>query len=187
MEVGNGTGSNIHSDGINNTHIGYIVKGNAIINTPTHILQQNGFNDADSPDFIRNTELFIKAVRNEFPEIVIGIVLNDSAFGYFPQYYNGYSMDGWMSNTVNKLHQKQFNRYSELHNMIKSLNDEKVYLLPTMFIQPTLEGCHTEIATNADGTIAKYAGNSGTYHPNNVAHSAWGSQLYAWLKYTLSK
>ena len=184
LTVGSGTGTNIHADGTNDTNTGYIVQGNAYINTPTHILQENAFNDPDIDSFVRNTELFIKAVRNEFPNMFIGIVFNDASFGYFSEYYNEYSMDGFMNGYGNSLHEKQYDRYNKLSDMISGLGDAKVFLLPTMFIQPTLNGCHTIDAVNADGNIVKYVGNSGTYHPNNVAHSAWGSQLYAWLKYT---
>lgn len=184
LTVGIGTGTNIHADGTNDTNTGYIVQGNAYINTPTHILQENAFNDPDIDSFVRNTELFIKAVRNEFPNMFIGIVFNDASFGYFSEYYNEYSMDGFMNGYGNSLHEKQYDRYNKLSDMISGLGDAKVFLLPTMFIQPTLNGCHTIDAVNADGSIVKYVGNSGTYHPNNVAHSAWGSQLYAWLKYT---
>lgn len=184
LEVGNGTGTNIHASGTNNTNTGYIVKGHAMINTPTHILQENAFNDEGIDEFVHNTELFIKAVRNEYPNIIIGIVFNDAAFGYFPEYYSGYSMDGFMNGFSNTLHIKQFDRYAKIKTMIDSFNDSKLFLIPTMFIQPTLNGCHTIEAVNADGSIVKYVGTSGTYHPNNVAHSAWGSQLYAWLKYT---
>lgn len=184
LTVGSGTGTDIHADGTNDTNTGYIVQGNAYINTPTHILQENAFNDPDIDSFVRNTELFIKAVRNEFPNMFIGIVFNDASFGYFSEYYNEYSMDGFMNGYGNSLHEKQYDRYNKLSDMISGLGDAKVFLLPTMFIQPTLNGCHTIDAVNADGSIVKYVGNSGTYHPNNVAHSAWGSQLYAWLKYT---
>ena len=188
LTVGEGTGTNIHSTGTNNKDTGYIVQGNAFVCTPNYFLQENAFNDSSDPEeFAEDSILCIKAVLNEYPTMKIGVVFNDGAFGYFPEFYPEYTGSDWMYGFTTFQHNRQFERYNALRDAILEFNHSNVTLIPTMFVQPTFDGCVVTEVQNSDGSITKI-GND-TYrdsHPNNKAHSAWAAQVYAWLKNTLA-
>lgn len=187
-----GIGTNITFNGASNTSQLVVRDNAAFVCTPTHFISQLGFNDvetpsendADYPDFIENTRLLIKAIREEFPNITIGISMIDSAGGYFPQYYREYSNEGFFNMLGNGLHKKVFNWIEKIYNLCSEADN--VYFIPNYFIQPTIKGCHFYDLVGADGEVSKYVGTNGNYHPNNIAHSAWGQQIYNWIKWTIS-
>lgn len=188
---GEGIGTNITFDGVSNTSQLIVRDTEAFVCTPTHFISQLGFNDvetpsendADYPDFIENTRLLIKAIREEFPSIIIGISMIDSAGGYFPQYYREYSNEGFFNMLGNALHRKVFNWIEQIYQLCSE--SDNVYFIPNYFIQPTIKGCQWLDLVGADGEVSKYVGTNGNYHPNNIAHSAWGQQIYNWIKWTL--
>ena len=188
---GEGIGTNITFDGTSNTSQLIVRDNAAFVCTPTHFISQLGFNDvetpkdndADYPDFVENTRLLIKAIKEEFPDMIIGISMIDSAGGYFPQYYREYSNEDFLNMLGNGLHSKIFNWIEKIYNICSEADN--VYFIPNYFIQPTIKGCQWYDLIGTDGEVSKYVGTNGNYHPNNIAHSAWGQQIYNWIKWTL--
>ena len=117
--------------------------------------------------------------------MIIGISMIDSAGGYFPQYYREYSNEGFFNMLGNKLHKKMFNWVEQIYSLCTEAGN--VYFIPNYFIQPTIKGCQWYDLIGADGEVSKFVGTNSAYHPNNIAHSAWGQQVYNWIKWTLTR
>jgi len=59
---------------------------------------------------------------------------------------------------------------------------EKIFYVPTYYVTPTAEVIPTIVINGLKVT----ADDDGGYHPNHIAHVAWGQQLFAWLLYTMT-
>ena len=60
---------------------------------------------------------------------------------------------------------------------------EKIFYSPNYYVRPSAESVPYEISSSGLRTPAY---DTSHYHPNSNAHYAWGYQIYAWLKYTLT-
>jgi len=181
-----GYGINIKTSGLTDTDTMSININDAYVNTPTHIIIQLGLNDTHDANYIINISYIIDAIKEEYPSMIVGLSLTDSVGSYFPELYTEYAFDNFsylLGDTT--LHPKCY----EWNNLLQGLENvvNKIFYIPNYFIQPTAEGVATKTITSNDGTVINADDSTyGKYHPNNVAHSAWGYELYAWLKYTLS-
>ncbi|WP_297928167.1 hypothetical protein [uncultured Coprobacter sp.] len=158
------------------------------VNTPTHVVIQLGFNDLVEgyrEQYIENMKAIIYRIKEQYPDMIIGISLPDAFGSYFPEFYPGYEFSAGMSLYNDFLHQKVY----EWTPQLMALEDveNKVFYIPNYFIQPAAEGVPHAVVETADGSTIKInTYDTSHYHPNNIAHYAWGYQIYAWLKYTLT-
>ena len=183
-EGGTGIGTNVTFSGTSDTSNLIVRDNEEYVNTPTHIIVQLGFNDGADTPFADNIEYIIKAIREELPDVIIGISLIDESGGYFSENYRECANDANFNLLGQSLHTKMFNRITNV--VAKCDESDNVFFIPNYFIQPTIEGAARIEASSIDGITSWFSNNEiGLYHPNNIAHSAWGLQIYSWLKWTL--
>lgn len=183
-EGGAGIGTNVTFSGTSDTSNLIVRDNEEYVNTPTHIIVQLGFNDGADTPFADNIEYIIKAIREELPDVIIGISLIDETGGYFSENYRECANDANFNLLGQSLHTKMFNRITNV--VAKCDESDNIFFIPNYFIQPTIEGAARIEASSIDGITSWFSNNeAGCYHPNNIAHSAWGLQIYSWLKWTL--
>ena len=160
----------------------------ADICTPTHVVIQMGFNDVEA-NWLTDIRLMIESIRAEFPTMKIIISTIDAAGTYMPENYPMF--DATSVNLLgDALHAKMYN----LVNSAKGLEGEysNLYYCPSYFVQPTAWGVayrnvdFPESMANNQFIYKTEHGAGNNYHPNTYAHAAWGYQLYAIIKYTLT-
>lgn len=156
--------------------------------TPTHVIIQLGFNDVEG-DVATNIQLMINVIKDEFPNMIVIISLIDAAGTYFPELYPDY--DHTSIDMLNDgLHGKMYNLIAAGKAM-ENVNN-KIFFCPNYFIQPTAEAVafrnvnFPESLANSYFQFKTEHGAGNNYHPNTYAHAAWGYQLYALIKYTLT-
>ena len=181
-ETDAGIGTNVIFTGTSDKRNLSVCHDDEYVATPTHVLIQLGFNDNTST-LSNDMRLICKAIREEFPDIIIGVSYVTQSGSYF--YEKGYAFDESSINIqVNcGLHRKMYDNV----NAVKQICNENdnIFFIGNMFIQPPLDGAAVVEVTGADG--AKYFLPSGinSYHPSNKAHAVWAQQIYSWLKWTL--
>ena len=105
------------------------------------------------------------------------------AFGTaFSKYYPDYDFSSnAMTLLKNNLHYKCWSWNPVLQQLENPA--EKIFYIPNYYVQPSAESVPYEISSSGLRTPAY---DTSHYHPNSNAHYAWGYQIYAWLKYTLT-
>ena len=154
----------------------------AYVNTPTHVIIQLGLNDAYSQEYGSQISAMINRIKEEFPDMIIGLSLTDAFGSAFPKYYPecDFSYNA-MTLQKNSLHYKCWAWNSVLQQLENPA--KKIFYIPNYYVQPSAESVPYEISESG---LRVPAYDTSHYHPNNNAHYAWGYQIYAWLKYTLA-
>lgn len=156
--------------------------------TPTHVVIQTGFNDTEA-NWLADIQLMIDSIKDEYPDMIIIVSTIDASGTYFPEKYPKF--DAASYNLLgDTLHAKMWN----LLNSAKALEntENKIYYCPNYFIQPTATAVayrnvdFPESLANSEFSFKTEHGAGNNYHPNTYAHAAWGYQLYALIKYTLT-
>lgn len=156
--------------------------------TPTHVVIQTGFNDTEA-NWAVDVQLMIDSIKAEFPDMIIIVSTIDAAGTYFPEKYPKFDASSY-NLLGDTLHSKMWN----LLTSAKALEDaeNKIFYCPNYFIQPTAYAVayrnvdFPESLANAEFSFKTEHGAGNNYHPNTYAHAAWGYQLYALIKYTLT-
>lgn len=177
-----GIGTNITFSGSSNKRQLVVRDTDAYVATPTHILICLGFNDTLENN-IKNAPLMIKAIREEFPTIPIGLgFLNAAGTWRVPKTYN-YQDVYWGYGDNNYLNSKMFSFFNTYKNLVSE--SDNIYFIPLSFVQPTAESWATVEIETYSGKIYNNSANQSSYHPNFRAHEAWARQIYNWLKFML--
>lgn len=168
---------------------------------PTHLIIQHSHNDGDVIWFADNMKKWTDAIKAEYsangwtaPFIGISVIRHTGTF--YPKRYPMFdraSITLWTSNqnTGYNNTQKIINKF-----WVSDANEdsEKVYILPSMHVQPPAWGIPFRSVNTPEFDITGYTqhlfrvldGAGATYHPNSIAHRCWGMQMYAWVRWTLS-
>lgn len=159
LELGNGTGTLINENNINK----YVVC------EPTHILIQLGTNDFSyysEAVFRENLWKLVSEIKKELPNVVVIISMAPPSLGtYNAALYENCQApmptgEAWYRNAAYL--NEYFDEYNEEEN--------KIYLLPTYFVTPTVEAYNPSIT-------------GPTLHATAQGHFKWAYQLYSLLKY----
>ena len=163
--------------------------------TPKVVVIQLGFNDGAG--YVSDISLMIKAIKEEYPNIVVCVSFIDAAGAYFPEKW-----DGWESQEKDisflqpidyttgrgyckRLHDKMFGLYDDILELEDT--EDNVYVISNNAVQPS--------AFSVSCVVSKEPGLFGkptyhplhtsayAYHPNNNAHACWGYQLYSFINY----
>ena len=173
---------------------------------PKVVIIQLGFNDGrTSATFQR---LMIKAIKEEYPNIIIALSSIDAAGTYFPEKWDGWHglgkdisflepMDGTKGyGYCKRLHDFMFYVFREQKELVDEENG--IYLVSNNMIEPTAwsvpfghndePGAYPIKGYLAnDWTDPIDGGMAYAYHPNNQAHACWGYQLYSFINYISNK
>lgn len=155
--------------------------------TPTHIFMNLNHNTTEV-NFTANIANVVNIVKTELPNVVFGWLCIDSTGTNFPADYPNFEQS---IIRLTSLHTKNNGFYKYFHDNIENENNN-IYLLGMNFIQPeAIDYPFTEIEQcGGYGETYKIANRDvlgANYHPNNIAHAAWGYELYAFIKWLISK
>lgn len=189
LTLGDGTGTSINSSNISEIDVC----------TPTHVLIMLGANGGGTQ---AQYEELIQIIKTEYPNMIIGMVLSDTAGTYFPSLHpncNVERMTMWadISAPQGSRHNQQYNLQKMFNQVWGSDEAEQndIYLLPFFFVQPSAESFSMRETDLPDAifrlTEDHLYNDAYGWHPsthiNGIGHTNWAYQLYAWLKYTIAK
>lgn len=169
---------------------------------PTHLIIQHSHNDGNVVWFADNMRKWTDAIKAEYSANgwavpIIGISVIRHTGTYYPKRFPMFDRTGialWNSdaNTGYDNTQKIIDEF-----WVNDGNEdtEKIYILPSMHVQPPAWGTpfrkidtpEYDITGLSEHMYRVIDGAGATYHPNAIAHRAWGMQMYAWVKWTLSR
>ena len=163
----------------------------AYVSTPTHVIIQLGLNDLYNQEYKDQIASLVSRneannvatkVKEEFPDMIVGLSLTDAFGTAFSKYYPDYDFSSnAMTLLKNNLHYKCWSWNPVLQQLENPA--EKIFYIPNYYVQPSAESVPYEISSSG---LRIPAYDTSHYHPNSNAHYAWGYQIYAWLKYTLT-
>lgn len=174
LALGNGTGTKVTSSNINTLNVC----------TPTHFLWQTGLNDwsqVSVAQYIADMDIMVSEVKAQLPNVKIAITLfADDPGTYFKELYPDIS-----DSDMRYLHDRTRPYITALFEHFANSTD--VELLPFYFVMPPAVSLSYRWVKNDEGRQVKvpFGPASNDYHSNGYAHTAWGHQLYAWIKSTL--
>lgn len=185
LTLGNGTGTLITASNLNTIDVC----------DPTHFIIALGFNNSVT---LEQYNQFINTAKSEFPNIIIGIMVLDSAGTYFPSLHPNCDSKCTIWNDTGSQgsrHSQQYNLQKIVLENLNSRESENIYVIPTYYVAPTAEAVSNRECDLPDAeynTINnnKFRSNFGWHastHVNGLGHSNWGYALYSWLKYTIGK
>ena len=155
--------------------------------TPTHVVINLNHNSSLS-EYQTNITNVVNKIKQEYPNMIIILMSIDETGTYFPNKYSDYYVN---SLGKNGLHDKNLTIYKWIRENLEN-ESNKIYVCsgnliqPTVFSYPSIEMELSYSAGNASNLYnSKSDGGGPHFHPNNRAHSAWGYQLYALIKWTL--
>ena len=155
--------------------------------TPTHVVINLNHNSSLS-EYQTNITNVVNKIKQEYPNMIIILMSIDEIGTYFPNKYSDYYVN---SLGKNGLHDKNLTIYKWIRENLEN-ESNKIYVCsgnliqPTVFSYPSIEMELSYSAGDASNLYnSKSDGGGPNYHPNNRAHSAWGYQLYALIKWTL--
>jgi len=189
------------SDGTqSNLKLGTLVSDVTIYNVcvPTHININLGTNGITT---IAQWQSFIDIIHSEYPNIIIGLSVFDTAGTYFPSLHKDYddSFTYWNEVSTNpnigisansSYHNTQWNTQYNLGNFYEK-ESEKIYVLPFFYCTPSVESAtYRKLNTPMDDLLLRnynkiMYGWGGVYHINPLAHGYCAYQLYSWIKWTM--
>lgn len=183
LEVGSGTGTEINSGNINNINCC----------TPTHIVIALGTNGGAT---LEQYNELISLIRKELPDVNIAIAMPDSAGTIFPSVYRCSPRQlRWNADSyIDVRHTLQYKCQKIIMDNFDSeqKRNEKIYALPFFFTHHPL----SYSSRNSNFPDYEYKTESihnepygwlPATHVDISAHANWAYQLYAWIKYTLTK
>ena len=171
---------------------------------PTHIILQHSLNDGDVSWLGTNYRTLTNAIKAEYAangwgSVCIGLSVTDHTGTYFPSKYADFDPDVALWNTSQASgHTQQFNNQNRLFSTywVSSANEdtEKIFLLPSFHVQPAAWSTPfrqlpspSNVYDGRNETMYKKMWSAAPdWHPNGIAHSVIGLEMYAWVKYTLS-
>ncbi|MBS6267594.1 MAG: SGNH/GDSL hydrolase family protein [Tannerella sp.] len=154
----------------------------AYVSTPTHVIIQLGLNDLYNQEYKDQIASLVSRIKEEFPDMIVGLSLTDAFGTAFSKYYPDYDFSSnAMTLLKNNLHYKCWSWNPVLQQLENPA--EKIFYIPNYYVQPSAESVPYEISSSG---LSIPAYDTSHYHPNSNAHYAWGYQIYAWLKYTLT-
>jgi len=189
LTVGSGTGSLITAANINDIDVC----------APTHVLLMLGTNGGGT---LAQYQELIGIIKAEYPAMMIGLAIPDSAGTYFPSRHPNCGPETWfwndMGSSQSGRHAQNYALQAMLQDGIGTAQNEAngVYLLPFFFTAPPAESYSMRSASLPDSDIALMAQDSRYgvgygwcpgVHINGIGHINWAYQLYSWLKYTIAK
>lgn len=161
--------------------------------TPSHVVINLNHNSSLA-EYEATIPEVVETIKREYPEVVVILMSIDETGTYNPQLYPQYRAN---EITLGGLHKKNVSIYQYIR---EKLEDESrgIYVCSGHLVQPAVESYPTLEYQSADSIgsdrantrrIAYAKGSFGgpNWHPNNLAHAAWGYQLYALIKYTMAK
>ena len=178
--------------------IGTLVDTEAKLNAynvcaPTHVCIQIGSNGITS----QQLATMISQVQTDFPNAYICLAMNDSMGTIFPSAYKDAdaSKCRWNLESGNNRHTNQF----DIEQMFETYDSDtykaqEIYVLPFFYISNPI--CFSTRASNLpefEVDNSEAFSHEATYgwlpatHADVRVHYAYGYQLYAWIKYTLTK
>lgn len=155
--------------------------------TPTHIFINLNHNTSTS-SFNSTIGSVVNIIKTELPDVVFAWLSIDATGTFFPKDYPNFDQD---MITMTNLHLQCGSHYNYFHNNIED-EANNIYLLGMNFIQPeAIDYPYIDVyLPNGCGEVFRLA-NEGVagraYHPNNIAHMAYGYELYAFIKWLISK
>lgn len=184
LTVGNGTGSLITASNINDIDVC----------TPTHVLIALGANGGYTK---AQLDEMISIIHTEYPNMIIGIVILDSAGTYFPSLHPkcGKEMAIWNDSQSRHSQQYNLNKLVQINYANATNESNKIFYIPFFYVAPSAESGSmrrvnfpdSEIELMNDNLYNELFGWYGNTHVNGIGHVNWGYQLYSWLKYTIAK
>lgn len=168
---------------------------------PSHIIIQHSHNDGDVTWFADNMRIWTNAIKAEYaahgwttPFIGLSVIRHTGT--YYPKRYP--FLDRQYCSLWNSFASIGYNNTQRLITKywVSDANEdtEKIYILPSMHIQPTawsvpfrhVDSPAFDITGLPEHMYHIMDGSGGTYHPNAIAHRCWGMQMYGWIRWTLS-
>ena len=155
--------------------------------TPTHVVINLNHNSSLS-SYQENIPKIVSKIKEEYPNMIIILMSIDETGTYFPDKYPDHYVN---SLKTNGLHDKNLSIYKWFRENLEN-EENKIYVCSGNLIQPTVLSYPSIemqkasfISDISKEYFAKSDGGGPNYHPNNIAHSAWGYQLYSLIKWTL--
>ena len=160
--------------------------------TPTHVVINLNHNSS-LEEYKRTIPEVVNTIKSEYPNIIVILMSIDETGTYFPCLYPNYSESdiAWKNNPG--LHNKNLSIYQYIK---ESLEDESngIYVCSGHLVQhpvksyPSIDNIIPETIGGEPEVYSNHSNGGGpNWHPNNIAHKAWGYQLYSLIKYTLAK
>lgn len=160
--------------------------------TPTHVVINLNHNSS-LEEYKRTIPEVVNTIKSEYPNITVILMSIDEIGTYFPCLYPCYSESdiAWKNNPG--LHNKNLSIYQYIK---ESLEDESngIYVCSGHLVQhpaksyPSIDNIIPETIGGESEVYSNHSNGGGpNWHPNNIAHKAWGYQLYSLIKYTLAK
>jgi len=169
---------------------------------PSHIILQHSHNDGNVDWINTNYREWTNSIKVEYAangwgDVHIGLSIIDHTGSYYPSRYPEFDTECSLWNHEGG-HAKAYDNFNRLkaEYWVDDANEdvEKIYLLPSMFIQPTawatpwrtINSPEFDYSAQVKHKYLTEYGGGPDWHPNGLCHRAWGIQMYAWIKYTLS-
>lgn len=160
--------------------------------TPTHVVINLNHNSS-LEEYKRTIPEVVNTIKSEYPNIIVILMSIDETGTYFPCLYPNYSESdiAWKNNPG--LHNKNLSIYQYIK---ESLEDESngIYVCSGHLVQhpvksyPSIDNIIPETIGGEPEVYSNHSNGGGpNWHPNNIAHKAWGYQLYSLIKYTLAE
>ena len=160
--------------------------------TPTHVVINLNHNSS-LKEYKETIPEVVSTIKSEYPDITVILMSIDETGTYFPGLYPEYSESNVSWKNGAGLHDKNVGIYKYIK---ESLEDESngIYVCSGHVVQHPVKSYPSinNILSESVGGTLEYFGNKSdgggpNWHPNNIAHKAWGYQLYSLIKYTLAK
>lgn len=187
LTLGNGTGTLINSNNINNIDVC----------TPTHVIIMLGANGGGT---LSQWKEMVNTIKSEFPNMIIGIAIPDAAGTYFPSLHPNcnYLCTMWKdTGSQGSRHNQQYGLQKMLQEYYGAEEQEEnnIFMLPFFFVAPTAESValrtvplpDAEYTLTNDNKFYDHYGWHASTHVNGIGHINWGYSLYSWIKYTIAK
>lgn len=187
LTLGEGTGTLINEGNLNDIDVC----------TPTHVLIMLGANGGGT---IEQYKEMVDTIKSEFPDIVIGIAIPDSAGTYFPSLHPKCDEKCTIWNDTGSQgsrHNQQFGLQKMLQEYYGTEEQEnnKIYIVPFYYVAPTAECVSSRFVPMPDNEYSSVMDNEfydnygwhASSHVNGIGHINWAYCLYSWLKYTIAK
>ncbi|HZK69739.1 MAG TPA: hypothetical protein VFC36_09140 [Paludibacter sp.] len=166
---------------------------------PTHVIIQIGYNDGNYAGYIDDINALMDIIQAEIPGCFIGLALPDCSGTYFPEFYPEYGADQNDAYPVSHFFGECKTSHDTFYDMtVRLMTAENTALrrfyIPTYFIGPTAQAApyreSNEFVFQSTGLqknkLLIQTDSAPNLHSNNHAHAAWGYEMYAWIKYTLT-
>lgn len=183
LTLGDDTGSLITSDNLNTIDVC----------TPTHIIIELGANGGGT---LAQYQQLVGRIKDEFPNMIVALVMPDSAGTYFPSLHPNFGEQCTIWNDTGSQgsrHSQQYGLQQMLQAYYDSRENVNEYMLPFFFVAPTAESVSNRLIGYPENEVGitdvfhENYGYAASTHVNGIGHANWAYCLYSWLKYTIAK